>query len=133
MAARRPTPGLTYQHPSANKEYVKYPQKCTSIPEIILHLVYNNFVDKDTLAKFGDSSRTHAQRVKFIVRLLVQHSLIPEDLKPGKKGDEQAMIFQCAANHSLENRKPAEALYFFNKMVALVDYESVGAPMSFAF
>lgn len=121
------------EQPYTPPAFMSDPQLAANIPEMVVYLAHNKIVDSATIESFGDSSRTHVERVRFVQDLLIKHNLIPQDLRVSQKGDELAMIYQCQATRCLEQQKPSEALYFFNKMVSLVDYESVGAPMSFAF
>lgn len=104
-----------------------------NIPETVIYMAHHQIVTVRTIEEFGGNTRTDTERVRFIHELLIKHDLIPKGENVSIKGDKEAMNFQCQATVCLENQNPTEALYFFNKMVSLVDYKSVGSPMSFAF
>lgn len=135
--AEQPVAGPSGQQPDAQQhndfEFLENPELIRAIPELVVYLLKNNIVPQSIVDTFGDNSRTNAQRVRFIQKVLIDNKLIPKNENMTKKGDENAMLYQIRATYSFKQDQMCEALYFFNKMLALIDYQSTGSSQSFSF
>lgn len=129
----QPTAGPSNaQAPDEDLEFLRNPRLVVKISQMFLYLE-ENVVDEETFENFNDEDQSHVERVRFIQKALLEHDLIPRELNERKKNSDLAKHYQSEATKCLAQKKPFEALYLFNKMVALVDYTSVGSPMNYAF
>lgn len=111
--------------------FLSDPQLVANIPQMIVYISRNCNVNAETFEGFAASGRTNAERVRFVQALLIEHNLIPQDLKESPKNTPEAMLYRVRATHYLQNNQIKHALYAFNKMFSLSDYSTIESPVNY--